>query len=70
MISTGLSIIILFEIIFALFVGWGFMHENKLIEFERKIMHVAKKKFRKKQIEICAKWLAKNNMIVKEREEM
>lgn len=36
--STTLSIIILAEVLFTLFIVWGFMHEEKFVAFEDKII--------------------------------
>ena len=49
MISTGLAIIIFFEIIFALFIVWGFMHEDRFIAFENRIIAKIKKRIEQKK---------------------
>ena len=70
MISSKIAILIAFEVVWCLAIVWMFLHEKKLVDFEKAVFKAIKKKIEKKKIEICAKWLAKNNMIVKEREEM
>ena len=44
MLHPAMSIIILFEILFTLFIVYGFMHEEKFVEIEDQII---KKIFRK-----------------------
>ncbi|MBR3767843.1 MAG: hypothetical protein IKL10_06345 [Clostridia bacterium] len=44
--STTLSIIILCEVIFALFIVWGFMHEELFVAFEDKIIFAVLRKIR------------------------
>lgn len=46
MISTTLSIIILIEVAFTLFIVWGFMHEEKFVAFEDKIIFAVLRKIR------------------------
>ena len=47
MISTTLSIIILIEVAFTLFIGWGLLHEEKFVAFEDKIIFAVLRKIRK-----------------------
>ncbi len=47
--STTLSIIILFEVIFGLFIVWGFMHEEKFVAFEDKIIFAVLRKIRRRR---------------------
>ena len=44
--STTLSVIILIEVLFTLFVVWGFMHEEKFVAFEDKIIFAILRKIR------------------------
>ena len=44
MIETWLSIVILFEVLITLFIIWGFMHEDKFILFEDRIIYHIKNK--------------------------
>lgn len=46
MISTTLSIIILIEVLFVLFIAWGLMHEEKFVAFEDKIIFAVLRKIR------------------------
>lgn len=39
-----LSIIILLEVLFTLFIAWGLMHEEKFVAFEDKIILKIRKK--------------------------
>ena len=45
--STTLSIIIIFEVLFTLFIVWGFMHEERFVAFEDKIIFAILRKIRK-----------------------
>lgn len=46
MISPVLSIIILIEVLFTLFIAWGLMHEEKFVAFEDKIIFAVLRKIR------------------------
>lgn len=61
---TWLSGVIIFEVIFVFAIVWGFMHEEKLIDFEDKIKFFAKRKIRKIKRKLCAKWLSEEGLIV------
>lgn len=43
----GLSIIILLEVLFTLFIVWGFMHEELFVAFEDKIIFAVIKRIKK-----------------------
>ena len=45
--STTLSIIIICEVLFTLFIVWGFMHEERFVAFEDKIIFAILRKIRK-----------------------
>lgn len=47
--STALSIIILCEVLFGLFIVWGFMHEERFVAFEDKIIFAVLRKIRRKR---------------------
>ena len=47
--STTLSIIILCEVLFTLFIVWGFMHEERFVAFEDKIIFAVLRKIRKRR---------------------
>lgn len=47
--STTLSIIILCEVLFTLFIVWGFMHAELFVSFEDKIIFAVLKKIRKRK---------------------
>lgn len=47
--STTLSIIILAEVLFTLFIVWGFLHEERFVAFEDKIIFAVLKKIRKRK---------------------
>lgn len=47
--STTLSIIILFEVLFGLFIVWGFMHEEKFVVIEDKIIFAVLRKIRRRR---------------------
>lgn len=44
--STTLSIIILIEVLFTLFIAWGFMHEERFVAFEDKIIFAVLRRIR------------------------
>lgn len=46
---TTLSIIIVLEVLFTLFIVWGFMHEEKFVAFEDKIIFAVLRKIRKRR---------------------
>ncbi len=47
--SLTLSLIILAEILFTLFIIWGFMHEERFVAFEDKIIFAVLRAIRKKK---------------------
>lgn len=47
--SATLSIIILCEVLFTLFIVWGFMHEEKFVAFEDKIIFAVLRKIRRRK---------------------
>lgn len=49
MVENWLSIVIFLEVLFTLFIAWGFMHEDKFIAFEDKIIANAKQRISKKK---------------------
>lgn len=49
MLENWLSVVIFLEVLFTLFIVWGFMHEDKFIAFEDKIIAKVKKRFDKKK---------------------
>lgn len=69
MISSKIAILIAFEVVWSLALVWMFLHEEKLVDFENAVFKAIKKKIEKKKIDICAKWLAKNNLVVVEKKE-
>lgn len=46
--SLTLSLIILAEVLFTLFIVWGFMHEDRFVAFEDKIIFAVLRVIRKK----------------------
>ncbi len=44
--STTLSVIILIEVLFTLFIAWGLMHEERFVAFEDKIIFAVLRKIR------------------------
>lgn len=62
--SIGLSVVIFLEILFTLFIAWGLMHEDKFIAFEDALCRKVKKKINRFKRNICAKWLAKQGIII------
>lgn len=69
--SVSLSIVILCEVLSTLFIVWGFMHEDKFIQFEDNLKFVIKRKFKKAKrfckavkVGICSKSLEKEGFIV------
>jgi hypothetical protein len=49
MLANWLSIVIFLEVIFTLFIAWGFMHENRFIAFEDRIIAKIKKRIEQKK---------------------
>ena len=47
--SLTLSLIILAEVLFTLFIVWGFMHEDRFVAFEDKIIFAVLRAIRKKK---------------------
>lgn len=45
--STTLSIIIICEVLFTLFLVWGFMHEERFVQLEDKIIFAVLRKIRR-----------------------
>lgn len=45
--SPVLSLIIIAEVLFTLFIVWGFMHEEKFVAFEDKIIFAVLRKIRR-----------------------
>lgn len=45
--STTLSIIIVIEVLFTLFIAWGIMHEERFVAFEDKIIFAVLRKIRR-----------------------
>lgn len=43
---TWLSIVIVIEVLFVLFIAWGIMHEEKFVAFENKIIFAVLRKTR------------------------
>lgn len=69
--SVSLSIVILCEVISTLLIVWGFMHKEKLVAFEDKIIRYFLRKFRKTRrtfkavkVGVCAKSLEKEGFTV------
>lgn len=44
--STTLSVIILIEVLFTLFIAWGLMHEERFVAFEDKIIFAVLRRIR------------------------
>lgn len=49
MISPILAVIIVVEVLLVLFIVWGFMHEEKFVAFEDKIIFAILRKIRNKR---------------------
>lgn len=49
MLANWLSIVIFLEVIFTLFIVWGFMHEDRFIAFEDRIIAKVKKWIERKK---------------------
>lgn len=64
MLATWLSITIFFEVIATILIVWGFMHEEKVVAFEDRIIKATRKKIRKAKRDLCARWLAKQGLEV------
>lgn len=47
--STTLSVIILIEVLFTLFIAWGLMHEDRFVAFEDRIIAKVKKRIARKK---------------------
>lgn len=69
--SVSLSIVILCEVLSTLLIVWGFMHEEKLVAFEDKIIRFVLRKFRKTRrtikvakLRFCAQSLKKEGFTV------
>lgn len=45
--STTLSVIIVLEVFFTLFIAWGIMHEERFVAFEDKIIFAVLRKIRR-----------------------
>ena len=45
--STTLSIIIVLEVLFTLFIAWGIMHEERFVAFEDKIIFAVLRKIKR-----------------------
>lgn len=45
--NTFLSVIILIEVAFTLFIAWGLMHEEKFVAFERRVWRKFRRFWRK-----------------------
>ncbi len=45
--SPILSVVIVLEVLFTLFIVWGFMHEERFVAFEDKIIRAVLRKLRK-----------------------
>lgn len=76
--ETWLAVVILCEVLCTLFILWGFMHEDKLIQFEDNIIFFFKYKIRKLKkffkavkVSFCAKSLKKEGFTIsKERKDV
>ena len=69
--ETWLAVVILCEVLCTLFILWGFMHEDKLIQFEDNVIFYFKYKIRKLKklckavkVSICAKSLKKEGFTI------
>lgn len=60
----GVFVIIFFEVVLAAFTVWGLLHEDRFIEFERRIWANVKTRIRIKKRDLCAKWLADDGLVV------
>ncbi len=45
--STTLSVIIVLEVLFTLFIAWGILHEERFVAFEDKIIFAVLRKIRR-----------------------
>lgn len=57
--------IIICEIISTLLIVYGFMHKEKLVQFEDKIKYAIKRDIRTIKIGICVKCLKKEGFVVR-----
>lgn len=48
--TTAISFLILGEVIFALFIVWGFMHEERFVAFEDKFIFAVLRAIRRKKV--------------------
>ena len=53
--STGIALIILFEAILGIGIIFGFMHEDKVIEWEQKTAREIRRR-------LCEKWLNRGDL--------
>lgn len=58
--ETWLAIIILIEVLITLFILWGFMHEDKFILFEDKIIYNFKEYIKARRVYKAHKLIRKN----------
>lgn len=62
--SITISIIIIFELIILAFIVWGFLHEERFVAFEDKIIARIRKEIRYIKREACARYLAKQGITI------
>lgn len=63
-----ISFAIIFEILFAGFIVWGFKHEKRFVAFEDRIIRICRKKIRRVKRNLCAKWLSEEGLTVVSKE--
>ena len=62
--SIAISIIIILELITLAFIVWGFFHEERFVAFDDKIISKVRKEIRYIKREACARYLAKQGIII------
>lgn len=62
--SIAISIIIILELITLAFIVWGFLHEERFVAFEDRIIAKIRKEIRYIKREVCARYLAKQGITI------
>lgn len=69
MLENWLSTVIFIEVVATILIVWGFLHEDKVVAFEDRIIKAIRKKIRKAKRDLCARWLAKQGLEVTRRKD-
>lgn len=69
MLENWLSTVIFIEVVATILIVWGFLHEDKVVAFEDRIIKAIRKKTRKAKRDLCARWLAKQGLEVTRRKD-